>query len=71
MPIEAVVKQATGLPDKYVDMAVSYIQYLQAQFDEETKLNTGKKRSIGAFADKFQFIADDFDDIPEEFKEYV
>ena len=37
MPIELLVKNATGLPDKYVEMAVSYIHFLQLQYQQEEK----------------------------------
>ena len=32
MPIELLVKNATGLPDQYVEMAVNYIRALQARY---------------------------------------
>lgn len=37
MPIELLVKNATGFPDKYVEMAVSYIHFLQSQYQQEEK----------------------------------
>ena len=40
MPIEALVKEATGLPDKYVDMVVSYIHFLQYQNLQERQTDT-------------------------------
>ena len=71
MPIDVMVKEATGLPDKYVDMAVSYIQYLQFQFDNETKKQNKTKRQIGILADKFHSISDDFDETPDVFEDYI
>ena len=70
MPIEALVKEATGLPDKYVDMVVSYIHFLQYQNSQEHKTEK-KKRVLGILSDKFHGIADDFDETPDIFKEYV
>ena len=40
MPIEVLVKEATGLPDKYVDMVVSYIHFLQYQNLQEHQTDT-------------------------------
>ena len=69
MPLEVLVKNATGLPDKYVDMAANYIRYLQYQYSQEEKQQG--KRKLGILADKFHYIADDFDETPEDFKEYL
>ncbi|MBR3107425.1 MAG: DUF2281 domain-containing protein [Clostridia bacterium] len=72
MPIELLVKNATGLPDRYVDMAVSYIHYLEAQYQQEQR-NAAviQKRSLGILSDKFHYISDDFDQTPDCFKEYM
>ncbi|MBQ7436715.1 MAG: DUF2281 domain-containing protein [Oscillospiraceae bacterium] len=70
MPLETMVKQATGLPDKYVEMAVTYISFLQQQFAAETEKKV-KKRSVGLYADRFHSIADDFDATPDLFEDYI
>lgn len=72
MPIEVMVKEATGLPDKYVDMVVSYIHFLQYQVNENNKDTPLKPmRKMGIMADRFHFIADDFDETPDCFEDYV
>ena len=72
MPIEAIVKSCTGLPDKYVDMAVSYIRFLQSQYQQEqTENKENPKRKLGILAGKFHSIADDFDETPDCFKGYM
>lgn len=73
MPIETLVKNATGLPDKYVEMAVSYIQFLQAQYQQEQQSAGAKenKRQLGILSDKFHAIADDFDKTPDCFEGYM
>jgi len=78
MPIELVVKNATGLPDKYVDMVVSYIHYLQAQYQQEQITSpipvagNGKpiRRKAGKYKGKI-FISDDFDAPLDDFREYM
>ena len=37
MPIDQIVKEATHLPDEYVAMAVSYIQFLQSKANSFAK----------------------------------
>ncbi len=37
LSIDTLVKESTGLPDKYVEMAVNYIQFLQYQCDLEQR----------------------------------
>lgn len=69
MPIDVMVKEATGLPDKYVDMVVSYIQFLQYQLKSEK--DTPKKRELGILADKFHSISEDFDETPDCFEDYI
>ncbi len=71
MPIDVMVKEATGLPDKYVDMVVNYIQFLQYQVKTEEEAHSSNKRELGVLADKFHSIADDFDETPDCFKEYI
>ena len=72
MPIDQMVKEATGLPDKYVEMAVSYIHFLQFQFrTESAQKPEAYNRKLGILSDKFHSIADDFDDTPDCFEEYV
>ena len=78
MPIEMLVKNATGLPDKYVEMAVSYIHFLQTQYQQEQALHpmplarNGKPilRQPGLFQGLFT-MRDDFDEPLDDFKEYM
>ena len=79
MPIEVLVRNATGLPEKYVDMAVSYIHFLQSQYQLEQKnaaspQNAGNGKPIlrqpGHFAGQIT-LSDDFDAPLDDFKEYM
>ena len=71
MPIDVMVKEATGLPDKYVEMAVNYIHFLQFQYKNESENKPVINRELGAFSDKLHYIADDFDDTPDCFEGYL
>ena len=78
MPIELLVKNATGLPDKYVEMAVSYIHFLQAQFQQEqasgpaSLAGNGKPilRKAGKYKGKIS-VPEDFNAPLDDFKEYM
>ena len=37
MPIETLIKEATDLPDEYINMAVTYIQFLQFQYEKKKR----------------------------------
>lgn len=67
MPIDKVVKEATNLPDEYVAMVVSYIQFLQYKVKDEA----AGKRMLGPLSDRFEYMADDFNEPLEDFKEYM
>ena len=76
MPIELLVKNATGLPDKYVEMVVNYIHDLQAKYQQETSIKPktldGKPilRSPGKYKGLIS-MAEDFDAPLDDFKEYM
>ena len=70
MPLDTVVKNATGLSDKYVEMAVTYIRFLQAQAANEAS-QTPVKRTIGSLSDQFISMSDDFDETPDCFEGYL
>ena len=67
MPIDKVVKDATNLPDEYVAMVVSYIQFLQFQVNKKTP----QTRTLGLLSNRFEFISDDFNEPLEDFREYL
>ena len=71
MPLDVMVKEATGLQDKYVDMVVSYIRFLQHQAKMEEAAQFSDNRQLGIMAGRFHSIAEDFDETPDCFKEYV
>ncbi len=79
MPLEALVKSCTGLPDKYVEMAVSYIHFLQSQYQQERASEPAKKtagngkpilRTPGMLKGKIT-VSDDFDAPLDDFKDYM
>ena len=71
MPIEALIKEATDLPDEYINMAVTYIQFLQFQYEKKKGEKAKPKRILGTLSSKFNWIADDFDETPDCMAEYL
>ena len=69
MPVDILAKEAVGLPDEYVNMAISYVRFLQFQYHQ--KIQPGNGRPLGILAGSFQAISDDFDETPDELEEYV
>ena len=53
MPIDGIIKEAAGLPDKYVDMVVRCIHFLQHQLktEEEKGRSSCKRETRGYEAD--------------------
>ena len=70
MPLEMVIKNENGLSDRYVDMVVSYIRFLQTQEQQNTAQSKKKRPPFGPYQGK-GWMADDFDAPLEDFKEYM
>ena len=69
MLIDILTKEASVLPDEYVNMAISYVRFLKTQYFQKKK--EPEERVLGILSDKFHSIADDFDETSECFGEYV
>ena len=73
MPFELLIKAETGLPDKYVEMLLHYIRFLQSEYREEQARETSPSapiRKAGRYQGK-GWMADDFDAPLDDFKEYM
>ena len=71
MPLDVLVKEATGLSDKYVEMALVYIRFLQDQAEKDRSSEKKQKRNLGVLSDQFVSISDDFDETPDCFEDYL
>lgn len=49
----------------------SFMQFLLSQQDSAMPDTRAKERRLGSLADRFEFIADDFNDPIDEFREYM
>ena len=73
MSFEQQLKAETGLPDKYVEILMHYMRFLQREYQEEQARETAPAapiRKSGRYQGK-GWMAEDFDAPLEDFKEYI
>ncbi len=76
MAYDTLVREAKDLPEEMIEQAIEFIRFLKY---ESEKKQTGHftdsglvlRRSVNPLANEFISIADDFDETPGCFKEYV
>lgn len=76
MTYDTLIREAKDLPEEMIEQVVEFMRLLKhASSKEQTKHAMGDTatfcRSINPLSDEFIAIADDFDETPECFKEYV
>lgn len=76
MAYDTLVREAKDLPEDMIEQVIEFMRFLKyASKKEQTKhsKNSGITfhRSVNPLADEFIAIAEDFDETPECFKEYV
>lgn len=76
MAYDTLVREAKDLSEDMIEQAIEFIRFLKyASEKKQTKHSTSNsitfQRSVNPLADEFIAIADDFDETPECFKEYV
>lgn len=66
------IKRSKNLPEDMIEQAIEFIRFLKyAAMQKQTEHTVTFQRSVNPLADEFVPIADDFDETPECFKEYV
>ncbi|MCM1266669.1 MAG: DUF2281 domain-containing protein [Bacteroidales bacterium] len=76
MAYDILMKEAKDLPDDMLEQAIDFIRFLKYaslinQTSHSINDDTAFQRSVNPLASDFISIADDFDETPECFKEYV
>ncbi len=78
MTIDAITEASVGLNEEYIPMVVSYIDFLKSykgysNFSQKNPLKNKRKPkdAINAFKGSLIYIADDFNETPDEFKDYM
>ncbi|MDE7257729.1 MAG: DUF2281 domain-containing protein [Lachnospiraceae bacterium] len=76
MAYDTLVKEAKDLPEEMIEQVVEFMRFLKyTSKKEQTKHFTNNTmtfhRSVNPLAGEFISIAEDFDETPECFKEYI
>lgn len=76
MAYDTLVREAKELPEDMIEQVIEFMRFLKyASKKEQTKHSTSDDiafhRSVNPLADEFVSIAEDFDETPECFKEYI
>ena len=62
MAYDTLVREARDLPEDMIEQVIDFMRFLKY---------TSKKEQTNPLADEFISIAEDFDETPECFKEYI
>ena len=76
MAYDTLVKEAKDLPEDMIEQVIEFMRFLKhSSKKEQTKHSVINSmtfhRSVNPLADEFIAIAEDFDETPECFKEYI
>ena len=69
MAYDILIKEAEALPEEQIQEVLDFILFLKTKTSGNRK--EGGKRKLGVFKEEPFFMAEDFDDTPECFKEYI
>ena len=71
----ALMKEIEGLSEESKAKVVAFVHFMKYTEENEKKAKTEKakrpKRTYGIFKGSLKYMADDFDETPECFKEYM
>ena len=76
MAYDTLVREARDLPEDMIEQVIDFMRFLKyTSKKEQTKPSISNdavfRRSVNPLADEFISIAEDFDETPECFKEYL
>ena len=76
MAYDTLVREARDLPEDMIEQVIDFMRFLKyTSKKEQTKPSISTdvvfRRSVNPLADEFISIAEDFDETPECFKEYI
>ena len=76
MAYDTLVREAKDLPEDMIEQVIEFMRFLKyTSKKEQAKYSVGNNvtfhRSMNPLADEFIAIAEDFDETPECFKEYI
>lgn len=76
MAYDTLLKEAKDLPEDMIEQVIDFMRFLKyTSKKEQTKHSISNditfRRSVNPLADEFISIAEDFDETPECFREYL
>ena len=75
MAYDTLVKEARDLPEDMIEQIIEFMRFLKSSKKEQAERSISNNvtfhRSVNPLADEFICIAEDFDETPECFKEYI
>ncbi len=76
MPYDTLVREAKELPEDMIEQAIEFIRFLKYTSEKKQIKNPANNgdifhRSVNPLAGELTAIADDFDETPDCFKEYI
>ena len=76
MAYDTLVREAKDLPEDMIQQVIDFMRFLKyASKKEQTKHSISNnitfRRTVNPLADEFISMAEDFDETPECFKEYI
>jgi len=77
MAYDTLVREAKDLPEDMIEQAIEFIRFLKYTSEKRQTEHFAEhhgrtvRRSVNSLANEFIAIADDFDETPECFKEYI
>ena len=71
MAVDVLINEVQGLSEDTIQKVVEYVHFLKYELNSHASVNNTKKRTLGRLEGKMIYMADDFDETPECFKEYL
>lgn len=75
MAYDTLVREARDLPEDLIEQVIEFMRFLKYASKQQTNRSASDsnifRRSVNPLADEFIGIAEDFDETPECFKEYI
>lgn len=76
MAYDTLVREAKDLPEDMIEKVIEFMRFLKyaskkEQTEHSIRNGIAFHRSVNPLADEFISIAEDFDETPECFKEYI
>lgn len=71
MAVDVLVNEVRDLPEDSIQKVIEYIHFLKYELNHQDTNSKQKRRTLGRLEGKMLFMADDFDETPDCFKEYM